>query len=450
MADQRRKYYSSNKRRELTPAELGIIERRRRIANKCEHRNRNTAIAVIVTIAIAATSACVWYFGYVKPYDNYDAQMRIGFEKFGIKRYGEAEAAFRNALSKRPNDPDATVALADTFAAEGLYNDAIVCMKALQGIDDMDTRSYERLIAWYVDGSRDIAAANDQIITAYEKQLALASDAIRPAPVFSPDPGDYSEPEKISIRADAGLSIYFSTDGSIPSAEGGRKYEGKLDMPNNQSVTYIAASYDRDGLMSWPATAKYSLSIIYKVDTSAFGHIGHTARAIMDDVGPLYYGEGHGNSYYYNDDNKIYHYVFPKKYFTVVQNVAAPPATDVTGAPATGEAASGGDVDVNAAPVPPAPTTTEVAIDPETNPLPPDAVCSAISMKAADYIIGMDGEIGVDDFMAGIGVDSYKVDLSDADGAYHLTYSTGGRKYDMALKDKNTISPGKELLVRKK
>lgn len=419
MAEQRRRYYSGDKAREYTPEERKIIEHRRRIARERRRHSRNAMIAVIILLSIGVAAVCIWYFGYVRPYDNYDAQMRIGIEKFKIKHYDEAEEAFKKALSKRPNDPDATIALSDTYAAEDKYEDAIRGMKALQGIDDADTRSYERLITWYVEGTKDIEAANGQIIAAYDKQLALANEHIKPAPTFSPDSGDFSEVTLISIRADKGLTIYFSKDGSIPTPDSGEKYDEKISLVNNEESIYTAVSYNKDGLMSWPATAAYSLAVKYSVDTSAFEYLGDTARAIMNDVGPLYYDSRHESGYYYYDDNEVFYYVFSSGDFTVEHET-----TD-------------GAIE-------------DIAIDPNTEPLPSDAVCTAISMKVSDYIVGMDGNLNVDDFMMGIGVAEYDVDRDGQDGKYHLTYSANKKSYDITLKNKSEITSGREILVTKK
>jgi hypothetical protein len=181
----------------------------------------------------------------------------------------------------------------------------------------------------------------------------------------------------------------------------------------------------------------------------------------MNDVGPLYYDSHHEGGYYYYDDNEMFYYVFSSEYFTVEReaaqevtpgttNGATDGATDETTNEATGQETTDGVVVVG--------TTTEAtneapayeAIDPNTEPLPPDAVCSALSMKVSDYVVGMDGNLNVDDFMVGIGVAKYSVDRNDQDDKYHLTYSVDGQKYDMTLKNKTVITPGRELLIYKK
>jgi tetratricopeptide (TPR) repeat protein len=444
----RRRNYSRYKGREYTPEERKIIERRRRIARARKQYSQNVLIAVVAIMSVAVAGVCVWYFGFVMPYDNYDAQMRIGAEKFKTKHYDEAGKAFMNALSKRPNDPEATVALSDTYAAEGRYEEAIRGMKAIQGIDETDTRTYERLITWYANGTKDIESANGQIISAYEKQLAIENELVRPAPTFSPAPGAFSEMTSVAIRADGGLAIYYSTDGSIPTPASGEKYSKRIRLKNNDGSIYTAVSYNNEGLMSWPAVAQYSMTIKYSVDTTAFGHIGDTARVIMDDVGPLYYDAHHASGYYYYDDDKLFFYVFPDEYF-MSNNGTAEGATDGTADGATGGATDGTADGTTGGAVDGATggAVEGIALDPEREPLPPDAVCSAIAMSVKDYVIGMDGNIQVEDFMIGIGIDEYDID-ADEDGGYHLTYSAKGIDYDIYLKNKNTITPEGELIAR--
>jgi tetratricopeptide (TPR) repeat protein len=417
------RYHSSIKGREYTPEERRIIEQRRKEARARERerqrRNRNILLGVVIAIAAVTACVCIWYFGYVKPNDNYEAQMRIGVESYKAQHYEDAEEAFLRALTKKPNDPAAMIALADAYAAQGKYDEAIREMRALQGIDETDTRTYERLIAWYAQGTKDIEAANAQIVSAYERQLPLTSELIRPAPTFAPDPGDYEEATSIEIRAEQGLSVYYTTDNSIPLRQGGssKKYDGKIALKNNKEITYTAAAYGADGLMSWPAVARYSLSIKYGVDASYLAHLGDTARGIMDDVGPLYYEAAHGDAYYYRDDDSLFFYVFAREDFTVEQ------------------AASDGAIE-------------DVALDPETDPLPADTVCAAIAMKVRDYVQGMDGDLKAADFMTGIGTEDYTIDRNDGDGRYHLVYEADGARYDITMKDKDTVAPKGAVIVR--
>jgi tetratricopeptide (TPR) repeat protein len=404
--------------REYTPEERRAIERRRRIERERVRHRDNLVIAIVAICSITIASLCIWYFSFMQPNDNYDAQMRIGVERFNEKKYPDAEDAFLKALMKRPNDAAAMIALADTYAAQGRYDEAIREMRALQGIDDEDTRTYDRLITWYVERTRDIWSANEQVLAAYEKGLTLTNSLVQPAPVFDPKPGDFGEATKISIRTLPGLSVFYSTDGSIPTPGegGGERYLKKISLKNNEDVTYIAVAYDQYGFMGWPAEARYSLAIKYGVDDSALKYLGVSAREIMEAAGPLYYDSKHEEGYYYYDEKKEYYYVFANEFFMI--------ETETTD----------GAVQTS-------------MIDPEREPLPPDAVCAAVSMKISDYIVQMKGGIGVDDLMAGVGIVEYDVDRNAQDGRYHLIYESGGARYDMTMKTRDTVTRGGVLMI---
>jgi tetratricopeptide (TPR) repeat protein len=422
VADRIERNQSGRPRREYTPEERRAIERRRRAERERERervrRRDNAVIAVVVIVAIAIAALCVWYFYFAEPVgdDDYDALMSAGAEYFSAREYEDAEEAFLNALMKKPNDAEAMIALADTYAAQERYDEAIREMKALQGIDDEDVRTYDRLITWYVEGTMDMASANKQILAAYEKKLSLTNPLVQPAPEFDPAPGDFGEATKISIKTLPGLTAYYSTDGSVPTQSEGKRYTKSISLENNTDVTYTAAAYDQYGFMSLPAEAQYRLAIKYGVDDAALKYLGADAKAIMEAVGPLYYDSHHEEGYYYYDEGKEYYYVFADEYFTVESET-----TD--GALYTS------------------------MIDPEREPLPPAAVCAAVSMKISDYIVQMKGGVAVGDLMAGIGVEDYDIERDAGDDRYHLIYESGGARYDMTMKDRETVTRGGVLMI---
>jgi tetratricopeptide (TPR) repeat protein len=409
-------------RRAYTPEERRAIERRRRAERERARHRDNAVIAVVAISAVTVISLCIWYFSYVQPNDNYDAQMSTGVERFNEKQYTDAESAFLKALMKRPNDAAAMIALADTYAVQGRYDEAIREMKALQGVDDEDTRTYDRLITWYVEKTRDIASANEQILAAYELKLSLSNPLVQPAPVFDPKPGEFGEATKISIKTLPGFALYYSTDGSVPKPGEGERYVKKISLTNNNDVTYRAVAYDGYGFMSWPAEARYSLAIKYGVDDAALKYLGATAKEIMESVGPLYYDSQHEEGYYYYDESKEFYYVFANEYF-VVESESTSVTTD-------------GAVQVQTS-----------MIDAEREPLPPDAVCAAVSMKISDYIVQMKGGIAVDDLMAGVGIEEYDVERDAQDGKYHLIYESDGARYDMTMKNRDTVTRGGVLMI---
>ncbi len=68
-------------------------------------------------------------------------------------------------------------------------------------------------------------------------------------PTFSPAAGTYYEPIDVEIStATDGASIYYTTDGSVPSADGGEEYDGPITLEQNGLELTIKAIAVKDGM----------------------------------------------------------------------------------------------------------------------------------------------------------------------------------------------------------
>jgi tetratricopeptide (TPR) repeat protein len=380
-------------------------------------RMRIVIFSVLGTICLVGAAACVYYFGFVHPNDNYDAQMKIGAERYEAGIYEEAEAAFLKALEYKPGDTEATIALADTYTAWEKFDKAIILLTALQDIDESDTRTYERLISIYIHDTKEIPKANEQILKAYELEIDLEHEAITAAPVFAPKGGVYNEVINVTLTAGEGEAIYYTTDGSIPTREN-TKYEEALVLKNKEPIVVTAVVIAEDGLIGWPAKAEYSVNIQYAIDSEFLGYIGKSAAEIMGSAGALFYVGEEGGGYYYRNKSSDCFFVFP---WEVFQREESDETTDGEEAP------------------PP---------DPNRTPLPGDAVCVAVSMQIGRLFVQMEGTLSVEDLMAGLNVESYSVETSGLDGLEHLYYSANGYSFDYTLKDATTVGSDGEVVVR--
>jgi tetratricopeptide (TPR) repeat protein len=394
-------------------ARPGAGERRRK-----KLRKRVVIFAVAGTILLAAIAVCVYYFGFVHPKDNYDAQMEIGKERFEAEAYDEAETAFLQALEYEPEDVKATYALTDTYIAWKKYDKAVILLTALQKADETDTRTYEYLITLYVDNMNDISAANGQIIKAYELGIALENKAIAAAPTFTPQGGIYNEATIVTITAGEGQAVYYTTDGSIPTQESTR-YEAELTLKNKDPIVVTAAVIAENGLIGWPTVAEYAIDIQYAIDSGSLTYIGKTAAEIMGSAGALFYTGEAGGGYYYRNKSGDCFFVFPWEVFPAVET----------------------------------PTTTSGAAviappDPNKTPLPGTAVCVAVSMKISRLCMQIGDAISVEDLMAGLKIESYSVQASETDGLNHLYYSANGYAFDYTLRDAGTVGGDGEVIVR--
>ncbi|MDR1027996.1 MAG: chitobiase/beta-hexosaminidase C-terminal domain-containing protein [Clostridiales Family XIII bacterium] len=394
-----------------------LDERRRK-----KIRTRIAILSVSGVIVLAAAAICVYYFGFVHPKDNYDAQMKLGMEYYGSGEYAEAEIAFLKALEYKPKDDEATIALADTYTAWEKFDKAVGLLTAMQEADEAETRTYERLITLYVGALNDINAANGQILKAYGLGLALTNEAIAAPPVFTPNGGVYNVVTNVEITAGEGQIIRYTTDGSIPTFES-VQYEGPLTLKNRDPLVITAAVIAENGLIGWPSVAEYTINIQYAVESEFLSYIGKPAAEIMGSVGALFYvGEEKGGYYYRNKTGNCF-FAFPWEVF----QVETPPETDAT--PATDGAVS----------LPP---------DPNRTPLPGDAVCVAVTMKIGQIFVQMGESMPVEDLMLGLNIEDFTVEASATDGLNHLYYSANGYAFDYTLRDAATVAGDGDVTVR--
>jgi tetratricopeptide (TPR) repeat protein len=377
------------------------------------------AIIVVAAAAVILAGSLIYYFGFVKSKDNYDAQMKIGMAHFNLKEYPEAEEAFLKALEYRPDDLDATIALSDTFEAQEKYDKSLTLLKDLVDKDSNDKRLFTRLYSIYIEKLGDeasISAANELTWYCYEKGIDPGTELIPAVPKFNPNGGTFNIATELTISADEGLKIYYTLDGSNP-IELGVLYQKTIMLKDNKTnVLIMAITWNEIGLSSFPVKATFTIDIQFSADTQSLDYIGATNKQISAKVGALYYKGYEEGGYYYSTKTGDIFYIFPAESFNSI------PTTD----PVTGEA---------------------VSVEPETTPLPPEAVCSAVSMKTNKYVIGMTENAKVEDFAHGLAVETYKV--VQIGKAYKLEYDLDGLHYSFDMKDKETVSAGGNLLVTK-
>jgi hypothetical protein len=90
-------------------------------------------------------------------------------------------------------------------------------------------------------------------------------------PEFSPPPGSYGSPQSVSITCSSyGVTIYYTTDGSIPSPTNGAIYSSPVTIGSG-TVTLSAIAYNAGGFSSSVTIGTYIITTIVpslKLDTS--------------------------------------------------------------------------------------------------------------------------------------------------------------------------------------
>lgn len=83
-------------------------------------------------------------------------------------------------------------------------------------------------------------------------------------PKISLDTGHYYEEETITVTAEKGCTIYYTTTGDIPTNKS-EKYKKPIELPEGDSLYYFVA-INKDGVSSDVVTRAYTLQPKYEVD----------------------------------------------------------------------------------------------------------------------------------------------------------------------------------------
>ena len=89
--------------------------------------------------------------------------------------------------------------------------------------------------------------------------LKAVEKYISAAPVFSPEAGEFSEVQEITITSETGGEIYYTTDGTDPTAASGTKYTEPVLLQTEGDVEIRAIAVNENGIPSVVSSAEYSI-----------------------------------------------------------------------------------------------------------------------------------------------------------------------------------------------
>ena len=355
-------------------------------------------VGAVVGFLIIAT--LVFYFGFVKPNDNYEAQMRIGLKHLDAMEFEDAELAFNKALGFQPKDPDATIGLSDTFIATERFEEAVPLLTEMQASYITDVRSYDRLITIYISHLPNIDKANEQIVGCVTNGLRPENELVSEGPSMNPNGGTFNERTSVSMTAPEGHVILYTTDGTMPTFESAI-YEAPITLSSNQETTITAISKGLDGLISWPNAVLFTLKIEHSFNSQVVALVGSSAKDIMKAEGPLFYSSTESEGLFYTTESGSVKFIFPKS------------------------ALGGGD--------------------PNMTPLPGSAKAKAVSMEASNYVWSMPETMTVEELTQGLKIKEFAVEESK--GVYSLGFYKGSLYFSFTLTDKNTLASTNILTV---
>lgn len=228
--------------------------RRERQQKRMEAARRRRRNLLITLFLIAAFIGAGIYIAYQ---NSYTGMLNKGYKALQRRDYASAEEYFKRAIVKDKSRAEAYTGYAEVFSdqedtdgAEQVFLNAIETQPTNAGL-------YQAAIEFYMNteqqGKISMLLKNCEDTNV----LDAVSEYISSAPEFKPDEGTYSEVQEITLVSSTGGDIYYTTDGSDPTAENGKKYEEPVLLQNEGTFEIKAISINANGIPSVVSSGRY-------------------------------------------------------------------------------------------------------------------------------------------------------------------------------------------------
>ncbi len=226
-------------------------------------KRRKKRIRMLVTLIAVLAAALIGVFLAVRYRQNHSANYLLtkAQEAYTQKNYQRAINWLEKLLDLDGDNIDGLLLSARIDAAGKDYDESEMLYLQVLDLDADNYEAYEGLIAIYDAQDRtDFILALMEDVTDPEI-LALFEDYIIPTPEISVESGSYSEFFAVRITAEKKtLSIYYTLDGSAPSADD-TLYTEPIEINEQGTITLTAVCADEDGNLSEPVTAVYEVAL---------------------------------------------------------------------------------------------------------------------------------------------------------------------------------------------
>ena len=198
--------------------------------------------------------------GIVVVYQNsYTGMIRKGYNAIQTRDYTAAARYFDRAIVKDRSRVEAYVGHAEVYIdQEDLDGAEDVYLSAIE-TQPTNERLYQAAIDFYMDTEQPEKIAVLLQNCEDETVLNAVSDYISSAPQFSPKEGTYSEVQEITITSDTGGDIYYTLDGTDPTAETGTKYTEPVLLQNEGATEIRAVAMNSRGIPSVITSGRYTI-----------------------------------------------------------------------------------------------------------------------------------------------------------------------------------------------
>lgn len=218
-----------------------------------------------ILIAAAVVLGLVFVFGifrlvaFVNDYYSYDKQFAKEMSEYDAGEYEAAIKTGKHVMSLNPKDEKPRFILADSYFALHKYDESIAVLNDLLKEYPQDKTIYERLLTLYeIEGDTESIlrlsgmSTDPDILKMFDDYTVSSLD-------FNLESGTYEGPQEISITSSDGGTVYYTLDGTKPSAAS-LVYEKPIELTEGETVI-TAVCINEKGVVSDPVSRTYTINI---------------------------------------------------------------------------------------------------------------------------------------------------------------------------------------------
>ena len=227
------------------------------------HAKKRKQQNMLVLIGIACVLIVVIIVGSIVMVNNsnassYSYQMKQADSAMFKGDIETAEKYYLKALSLSPDDLDVRLELADLYWTKGDKSTAINYLDEAVERDPSNLVAYRLYYKIYANDNDTDAIIELLDGVTDSKILDIFSEYVIERPRFSEDSGLFTSAFKLTITANQGSVIYYTTDGSDP-IESGTEYIQPIEFVEAGEHIVKAVAKNRDGNYSEVVTETYEI-----------------------------------------------------------------------------------------------------------------------------------------------------------------------------------------------
>ena len=185
--------------------------------------------------------------------------VKKGYKALQTRDYAAAERYFDRAIIKDKSKSEAYTGYAEIYIDQDDLDGAEQVFLSAIETQPTNVNLYQAAIDFYMDTEQPAKISALLKDCEDSKVLASVSDYISVAPDFTPDEGTYSEVQEITLSSSTKGEIYYTLDGSEPTAETGIKYTEPVLLQTEGQIEMKAIVVNGKGIPSVTASKKYNI-----------------------------------------------------------------------------------------------------------------------------------------------------------------------------------------------